>query len=79
VKLAAHISKLDGEQLVRSADKLHKAMQSARASLKLDGDRPVPVIQIGILAQSPARRAQEALDYDGPLPSLVRPQEAFAE
>jgi hypothetical protein len=68
VKLAAHISKLDGEQLVRSADKLHKAIQSARTSLKLDTDRPACVIQIGVLARSPAKEASKRLH------SFVRPK-----
>ena len=69
VRLAAHVKKLDGEALVKNADKLHKALASARASLKLDTDRPASVIQIGVLCQ-PVRPAKRD---DGRLRSTHNP------
>ena len=58
VKLAAHMGSLDGPQLVQHADKLLKATQTARKSLKLDTERPACVIQLGVLCAPvrPARR-----------------------
>ncbi len=65
VRLAEHVSKLDGEQLVKSADKLLKATQNARTSLKLDKQTGNPIIQIGVLCQ--------------PLPSMVRPSKQLPD
>jgi hypothetical protein len=58
VKLAAHMTTLDGPELVRAADKLLKAAQTARASLKLDKEAH-SVIQIAVLASSPAKLARD--------------------
>jgi hypothetical protein len=65
VRLAAHVSELDADALVKSADKLLKADQTARKALKLEGDKPVCAIQIGVLCQSP---------QSGRLPSAIRPR-----
>lgn len=74
VRLAAHVSKLDGEGIVKISDKLLKADTTARKALKLTEKQPFQIIQIGVLAQSPAKR--DRLDH---LPSLVRPQKATTE
>jgi transposase-like protein len=55
VKLAAHLGTMLAPELVRHADKLSKADKTARAALKLESERVVPLIQIGILASSPAK------------------------
>ena len=69
VRLAQHVSKLDGESLVKAADKLLKSDQMARKALKLETEKPFCAIQIGVLASPQA----------GKLHSLVRPQKALSE
>ena len=61
VRLADHVSKLDGEGIVKISDKLLKADTTARRALRLEPDRPTQIIQIGVLAQSPAKR--DRLDH----------------
>lgn len=65
VRLAEHVATLDGQSLVKSADKLLKADQTARKALKLDKGEFNPVIQLGVLCQ--------------PLPSMVRPSKQLPD
>ena len=77
VRFARFVDQLDGEAVTRNADKILKCDRTSRAALKLDNDRPMPVINLAVLCggNSPARAAQAAiLDDDGPLPSLTRPR-----
>jgi uncharacterized protein YjcR len=59
VRVAEHVAALDSEALVATADKLVKSDTWARKALKLETEKPSTVIQIGVLAQSPAREAQK--------------------
>jgi hypothetical protein len=77
-RLAAHVATLQGEQIAAKADKLLKADQVARKALKLSEDKPFQIIQIGILAKSPAKQDQRRILGEG-LPSLVRPQKPAVE
>ena len=60
-RLAAHVATLEGEQIAAKADKLLKADQVARKALKLDTTTGNPVIQIGVLLSSPAKRGNVVL------------------
>ena len=74
VRLAQHVSTLEGDQLVKQADKIAKGAVTARASLKLDKGDFNPVIQLAVLMQSPARAAARSEQ----LPSVTRPRELVA-
>jgi len=50
-RLADHVSRLDGEALVKNADRVLKADKTARTALKLDVGSFNPIIQIGVLCQ----------------------------
>jgi hypothetical protein len=72
VRFARYVDSLDGETVTRIADKIMKSDKTARAALKLDVDRPVPVIQLAVLCgDSPPRRAIRKTEK--PLHSAVRP------
>ena len=71
IRLSEHVSKLDGGELVKQADRLLKADKTARAALKLETDRRVPVIQIGVLCQ-PVTESK-------PLHSYARPRRISSE
>jgi hypothetical protein len=51
VRLAHHVAALDGEGLIKAADKISKGDLTARRALRLSEDKPYPVIQIAVLAQ----------------------------
>jgi transposase-like protein len=65
VKLSYFVKNLPAAELAAKADKLHKANQTARQALRLETDRPVCVLQLGVLCQSP---------QSGRLASAIRPQ-----
>jgi transposase-like protein len=67
-RLANHVSKLDGEGLVKAADRLKKADETARRALKLETDRPQCAIQIAVLA-APVPESKSK-----PLHSFLRPR-----
>lgn len=74
-RLAAYVATLKGEQIAAKATNLLKADAVSRKALKLETERPFQIIQIGVLAQSPAKQDQRRRA----LPSLVRPQESTVE
>jgi hypothetical protein len=80
VRFARFVDQLDGETVTRNADKILKCDKTSRAALKLDTGTPMPIIQIAVLAQSPAKQDQKrlTLDCSRRLPSLVRPQKTLA-
>ena len=62
LRVAEHVATLEGDKLVASADKLFKADQIARKALKLETEKPSTVIQIGVLANSPAKQDEKRIE-----------------
>jgi hypothetical protein len=70
-RLADYVSRLDGDGLVRNADKISKGDKTARAALKLDTTTGNPIIQLSVLCAP--------VSDPKPLPSMVRPQKQLPD
>jgi len=61
VIVSRRIAEMDADDAIRQSDKLKSFDGVARRALKIESEKPRVVIDIGILANSPAKRAQRAL------------------
>jgi hypothetical protein len=67
VIVSRRIAQMPPDEVVQKADRIKQIDSTARKALRIENDRPLTVIQIGVLAQSPAKREQA-------LHSVVRPR-----
>lgn len=56
LRLPALMRAMDGETWIKNADKIAKLDAVARKALKLEGDKPTVVVNVGLLAGTQAKR-----------------------
>jgi transposase-like protein len=60
IRFAAHVSTLEGAELVQQADRIKKADEVSRKALKLETEKPAPLINLAILCSKNRERQAAA-------------------